>query len=104
MLEIKELSKLVKEEVCDAKKYADLALKWQEKDKQVADTFYSLSGQELQHMEMLHNQVTRLINNYRQTKGEPPKEMLAIYEYVHDEQIEAVSEVKILLNMYKGVS
>ena len=102
MLIIKKLSEMIKEEIHDAEKYAGCALSHKEDDKTLADTFYTLSNEELKHMDLLHDQVVRLINDYRKTKGEPPKEMLAIYNYMHEEQIDAVKEVRILLSMYKG--
>ena len=52
-------------------------------------------------MEMLHTQVARIIEAYRKDKGDPPEGMMAIYNYVHEEQIDAVKEVKVLLAMYK---
>ena len=102
MLIIKKLSKMIKEEICDAEKYANCALKYKDEDKALADTFYNLANGELQHMELLHGQVTRIINDYRAKKGDPPKEMQILYDYIHEEQIENVREVKVLLAMYKG--
>lgn len=102
MLIIKKLSGMIKEEIQDAEKYARCALNHKESDKTLADTFYTLANEELKHMEMLHTQVVRIIDDHRKAKGNPPAEMQAIYDYVHEEQIEAVKEVKILLAMYKG--
>ena len=99
---IKKLSGMIKEEIQDAEKYANCALNNKETDKTLADTFYTLSNEELKHMEVLHGQVVRIIEEYRKTKGDPPKEMQAVYDYLHEEQIEAVKEIKILLAMYKG--
>ena len=99
---IKKLSGMIKEEIHDAEKYAWCALNHKESDKALADTFYTLSNEELKHMEMLHAQVTRIIDEYRKTKGNPPEAMMAVYDYVHEEQIEAVKGVKVLLGMYKG--
>ena len=101
MLIIKNLSKMIKEEIGDAEKYARCALNHKSDDKSLADTFYTLSNEELKHMEMLHNQVVRIIDAYRKEKGDPPAAMMAVYDYVHEEQIEAVKEVKLLLAMYK---
>ena len=102
MLIIKKLSKMIKEEICDAEKYANCALKYKDEDKVLAETFYTLANNELQHMDMLHTQVARLIADYRAKKGDPPKEMQALYDYIHEEQMENVKEVKVLLAMYKG--
>jgi hypothetical protein len=93
---------MIKEEICDAEKYANCALQYKDDDKILAETFYSLANNELQHMDTLHTQVVRLSNEYKTKKGEPPKEMQVIYDYLHEEQIESVKEVKLLLSMYKG--
>ena len=99
---IKKLSDMIKDEIHDAEKYANCALKYKDEDRVLAETFYNIAGQELQHMELLHTQVVRIINEYKVKKGEPPAEMQALYDYLHEEQIENVKEVKILLGMYKG--
>lgn len=101
MVIIKKLSGMIKEEIHDAEKYARCALNHKDSDKVLADTFYTLANEELKHMDMLHTQVTRIINDYRKTKGDPPEGMMAIYDYLHEEQIDAVKEVKMLLTMYK---
>lgn len=102
MLIIQKLSRMIKEEIGDAEKYANCALKYKEEDKALADVFYTLSTEELKHMEMLHAQVARIINEYKAKKGAPPEGMQAIYDYVHEEEMENVKEVKILQSMYKG--
>lgn len=102
MLVIQKLTKMIKEEIEDAEKYANCALKYKEEDKALADTFYTLSNEELQHMDRLHTQVTRIINEYKAKNGDPPALMQAVYDYLHEEQIEKVKEVKLLLTMYKG--
>ena len=73
MMKIKKLSDRIKEEICDAKYYAEEAIKSKEDDKALAETFYTLSTEELKHVDLLHAQVVRLINEYRATKGDPQK-------------------------------
>ena len=59
-----------------------------------------LSGEEMKHMQILHNQVTKLIENYRKEHGDPPAAMLALYDYVHEKMIEHAKEVKVMQQMY----
>lgn len=59
-----------------------------------------LSAEELKHMQMLHNQVIKIIENYRKTEGEPPASMMAVYNYLHEKFIEETKEVKMLQQMY----
>ena len=98
---IKVLTGKIREEVSDAKSYADLAVKYKDEYPELSRTFYNLSSQEMEHMNMLHGEVTQIIKKYRETKGEPPADMLAVYEYLHNEQIEKALEVKTLQAMYK---
>ena len=51
-------------------------------------------------MQMLHNQVVKLIESYRKTEGEPPVEMMAVYNYLHEKFIEHTKEIKLMQQMY----
>ena len=102
MLIIQKLSNMIKEEIKDAEKYANCALKYKEEDKALSETFYTLASEELQHMDRIHVQVIRIINEYKAKNGDPPALMQAVYDYLHGEWVENVKEVKILLGMYKG--
>ena len=97
---IKELSEYIEEELCDAKKYIEKALKCKEKRPQLSQTFYTLSVEEMKHMQMLHNEVTKIIEDYRKEEGEPPVAMMAVYDYLHEKFIEESKEIKVLQMMY----
>lgn len=98
---IKILSEKIEEEIKDAKSYADMSIKYKEEYPELSRTLYNLSLQEMEHMNLLHNEVTTIIKRHRETNGEPPVEMMAVYDYLHNKQIENSLEVKTLQNMYK---
>ena len=81
---IKTLSKYIEDEICDGEKYIESALKYAEEYPELAEVFNMLSSEEMKHMQILHNQVAKIIENYRKEHGDPPKEMLAMYDYVHE--------------------
>lgn len=101
MEKIKKLEKYINEEICDAKKYIECALAEKDEDRNLADVFYDLSQQEVKHADMLHKQVVELIDDYKQKNGTPPENMMAVYEYLHEQEIEMLKEVKMMQQMYK---
>jgi ferritin len=98
---IKVLSEKISEEIHDAKAYAQLAIEYKDEYPELSRSLYNLSLQEMDHMNVLHNEVTGIIKRYRDTNGEPPADMLAVYDYLHKEQIQKALEVKVMQNMYK---
>lgn len=97
---IKKLSKHIDSEIEDATHYAKEALKCREENKSLATVFYNLSLDELKHASMLHGEVVKIIEEYKKTNGEPPTEMLAIYKYVHEEEIEKTQKAKNYQQMF----
>lgn len=102
MMIIKCLSELIEEELEDANKYIDLAMKWRNEEPDTADLFYMLSTEEMGHVDKLHEEVSELIEEYRKQKGEPPKEMMVLYEYLHEKHIGTATQIRIKQGMYKA--
>lgn len=99
---IEKLSEMIDEEIEDAGKHAKCALKYKEENPALSKTFYDLSTDEMRHMTLLHDEVARIIAQYRKENGEPPTAMLAVYDYLHEKQIERAKEVKDYQAMYRG--
>lgn len=97
---IKKLSEMIAEEIEDADKYARCALNYKATMPELADTFNRLSAEEMKHMQMLHEQVVRIIDNYRKEKGDPPAPMQAVYDYLHEKHMEAAAAVKAKQLLY----
>jgi rubrerythrin len=97
---IKELSEMIEEELEGAENYAKCALKHKDDNPSLANVFYEISTQEMRHVNMLHDEVVKLIKNHREKYGEPPAAMMAIYDFQHNRQIEKSKEVKILQSQY----
>ena len=98
---IKKLSEMIEDEIEDAGHYAKCALNHKDVHPALADLFHRLSGDELQHANLLHEKVVDLIEEYRKQHGDPPEAMKAVYDYLHEKQIEQAANVKTLRAMYK---
>ena len=99
---IKCLSEKIADELTDANDYIDLAMKWKKDEPDTADLFYELSTEEMGHMEKLHEEVAELIDEYRKEHGEPPKEMMVLYEYLHEQHIRTATQIRVKQGMYKA--
>ena len=98
---IKCIAEKIREEIHDAEAYMDLAIEWKKEEPDAAEVFNELAGEELKHMEKLHELVTGLIDDYKAQNGEPPAGMMMLYEYMHEQSKENAMRVKVKQEMYK---
>lgn len=98
---IEVLSEHIEDELRDAQTYAKLALEYKETEPELSQLFYKLSGEEMTHMDALHKRVVMCIECYRQTHGEPPEGMRALYEFVHKREIAQAEKIEMLQAMYR---
>ena len=99
---IKELEELIEDEIQDVEKYAKMAAHLKSEHPQLAQVLYNISLQEDGHQAALHSEVVKLIESHRKTKGEPPKEMMAVYDFLHKRHIEELAEARRMQEMYKN--
>ena len=96
------LSEKIEDELQDAQDYIDLAMRWKTDEPDTAQIFYELSLSEMEHMEKLHKEVADIIEDYRKESGDPPKEMMTLYDYLHEKHIATATQIKIKQAMFKG--
>ena len=102
MKTIEKLSRMIEEELEDSEKYIKCAIKYKTELPGLSKSFYDLSLAEMGHVNVLHTEVTRLIEEHRRKVGEPPAAMLAVYNYLHEKQIEEAHEIKMWQEEYRN--
>lgn len=98
---IKELSTQIEDEIEGAEWYVKRALQFREEHPELAQTLYDISTDEMRHVNLLHSHVVKIIEDYRKKNGEPPASMLAVYEYLHEKQIENANRVKMYQSQFR---
>ena len=93
---------MIGEELDDAEKYARCALNHKDDNPSLAELFYSLSLEEMKHMEMLHKASVKLIGEAKQFReDEIPAGMQEIYDYIHEQHIDHAKEIRMLQTMFR---
>ena len=98
---IEKMCEFIEDEICGVKDYAKMAIELKEEYPAIAETFYDLSKEEAKHMNILHDMTVKVIEMYRDKNGEPPADMLAVYDYLHKKSMDRYAEAKRYQEMYK---
>ena len=53
-------------------------------------------------MSVRHEQLVKIVEDYRKVKGDQSASMLAVHAYLHGKQIEKANKVKSYLAAYRG--
>ncbi len=99
---IKELSEMIEEELDGACEYVKDALKYKDTHPSLSKTFYDISLEEVNHINRLHEEVTKIIADHRREHGEPPAPMMAVYEYLHEKHIDKLNHIKTYQMQYRA--
>lgn len=101
MKEIELLSEHIEDELEDARTYIKLALEYKDTDPEMAQLFYKLSGEEMNHMDALHKSVVSHIETYKRANGDPPAGMRALYDFAHKREVAQAEKIAELQSMFK---
>ena len=96
---IKSLVEKIDDELMDAEKYINCAYETKMDYPDVSMVFFKLSQEEMKHMQMLHTQVAKLIEEHRKTNEIPPV-MKELYSYLHERQIEWAIKIELKQKNY----
>lgn len=98
---IKQIIEKIDDELEDAEKYIDCAMKVKSEYPTLADTYHRLSIEEIGHSTLLHNQVVKFIDDYKKDHDEIPPAMKMLYEYLHDRHTKWAYRIKFKQDNYK---
>jgi bacterioferritin (cytochrome b1) len=98
---IEKMSEMIEDEIDGMKCYAKTALEMRDEYPEIAEHMYKRSLEEKAHADGLHKDVVKIIESYRAEKGDPPADMMAVYNYLHKQHIDAYSKAVSYQNQYK---
>ena len=98
---IRDLEDAISDEISDIRKYAKWAAELKDSHPTLAQVLYNISTQEDGHQAALHNEVVKIIEEYRRKNGEPPVMMKAVYDYLHQKAIDDLADARMYLEIYK---
>ena len=98
---IKELSQDIECALDHAEDCAKKAILYKSDYPTVAQRYYNTVDTYFEIIKNFHDEVTKLIADYRKTEGEPPAPMMAIYNYFHERYINKMAAVKTLQELFK---
>ena len=101
MQKIKDLCDHIKDELEDAEEYIRAASMCKDRDRDVADTYCRLAEEEMSHVNLLHKQVVRVIEEYRRANGDPPPVMQARYDLLHEIHLSEANKIRMMIQLYK---
>lgn len=101
MKTMKLLMERIDDELQDACDYAKLALEYRDSEPELAVLFSRLSEEEMTHMNLLHGAAVEQIESVQRQGGTVPEAMSAVYEYLHERQIDKAESVKRYQAMFR---
>lgn len=99
MREIKDIVKDIREELEGAEHYAKTSAKLKNEDSSNASIYADMARQELGHIDNLHKMAVRAIEKQKASGVIPPAAMQAVWDWEHDNMMEKVARIKMLLSM-----
>lgn len=97
MKTIAEIVEDIREELDSAEHYAKKAAKYKGIDDRLSSMYATMASQELSHVDTLHTQAVRLIQDQKDSGKEIPDGMQAVWDWEHSHMMDRVARIKVLL-------
>ena len=97
---IAEIVEDIREEMDGAEHYAKKAAQYKDQDRRLAGMYADIASQKLNHVDALHTQAVRLIQDQKSTGAEAPAGMQIVWDWEHKHMVDRVARIKILLDQY----
>lgn len=94
---IAEIVEDIREELDSAERYAKKAAKHKGVDDRLSSMYATMASQELSHVDTLHTQAVRLIQEQKDSGKEVPDGMQSVWDWEHEHMMDQVARIKILL-------
>lgn len=101
MIVISDISDTIEELLDKAEEHIECAHRKKDEYPAVATVYYKLSMDEMANVSAFHEQVAKLISDYRAEHGEPSERMMGRYEYIHEKHIDKANKIKVLQGLFK---
>jgi rubrerythrin len=99
MKEIKWIAETIDSELEAAEHYAKAVHHYKDSDKELSRLCVTLAEAEMEHVDRLHRQAVRVINEYKETGREAPAAMQAVWNWQHEKMIERTIAIQKILSM-----
>nr|DAI11971.1 MAG TPA: Rubrerythrin [Caudoviricetes sp.]DAM55826.1 MAG TPA: Rubrerythrin [Caudoviricetes sp.] len=96
-----KLMDLCWDEIHDAQKYALLANQYKCTNRELADLYFKLSGEEMDHMARLQAMAFRLLDQERNAGRDDDGKIQAVVEHLHCRNLDAAADVGIMQGLYR---
>ena len=101
MKDFEKLKNHIREEIRDAEDYIRDALACKDTCPERAEVYRRLAEEELGHMEALHAEIVREIKKWQAENGNPPPDMQAKYNVLHEIFTGDANKVRLMIKLYK---
>lgn len=92
------------QELSNAEKYLDCAIKAREDDQELYATYLKIAENESQNAELIHSTIVKLVDKYKSEHTEIPEAMKEMWAWKHERYIEDYAKFKHKLEATKRIA